>query len=42
MLNNSWDKFIKKSLAPSFDNLKYFARAITPTFLKIGFTLDFL
>ena len=41
MLNNSWDKFIKKSLAPSFDNLKYFARAITPTFLKIRFHARF-
>ena len=41
MLNNSWDKFIKKSLAPSFDNLKYFARAITPTFLKIRYHARF-
>ena len=41
MLNSSWDKFITNSLAPSFDNLRYFARAITPTFLKIRYHARF-
>ena len=41
IINNSWDKFLEKSLVPSFNNLKYFARAITPTFLKIRFHARF-
>lgn len=41
IINNSWDRFLEKSLVPSFSNLKYFARAITPTFLKIRFHARF-
>ena len=39
--NNTWNKFLEKSLLPSFDKLIYFARAITPTFLKIRFHARF-
>ena len=41
LLNNSWDNFLKKSLFPSFDNLFYFGRAITPSYLKIRFHARF-
>ena len=41
ILNNSWDNFLKKSLLPSFDNLFYFGRAITPSYLKIRFHARF-
>ena len=41
LLNNSWDNFLKKSLFPSFDNLIYFGRAITPSYLKIRFHARF-
>ena len=39
--NNTWNKFLEKSLLPSFDKLIYFARAITPTFLKTRFHARF-
>ena len=41
LLKNSWDNFLKKSLFPSFDNLFYFGRAITPSYLKIRFHARF-
>ena len=41
LLNNSWNKFLEKSLVPSFNKLIYFARAITPTSLKIRFHARF-
>ena len=40
IINNSWDRFLEKSLVPSFSNLKYFARAIT-NILKIRFHARF-
>ena len=39
--NNMWNIFLEKSLVPSIQNLHYFGRAITPSFLKTRFHARF-
>ncbi len=41
IFDNTWNVFLKKSFVPSIQKLNYFARAITPSFLKTRFHARF-